>query len=194
MTKIAVVLTEGFADWECAYLLGAGRAFYGLKPTIVTPGGSAVRSMGGLTALPMEPLEIVSSETFDILVLCGGTGWDTSEYLDVIALAGDFLAKGKTVAAICGATLGLARGGLLDDRAHTSNDLDYLGTAAAYKGKSHYREIVGAVVDRGLITAPGSAPASFTAEVFRAAGVPEQPIGEFLKMTGAEHVRAARTG
>ncbi len=191
MTKIAVVLTEGYADWECAYLIGAGRAFYGLTPVIVTPRGSAVVSMGNLTTLPMEPLEIISPQTYDILVLCGGTGWEQNEYADVIALADRFLLREKTVAAICGATLGLARAGLLNDRAHTSNGPEYLKDAPDYRGGAHYRDVKGSVRDKRLITAPGSAPAHFTAEIFREAGVPEAQIKEFLAMVGAEHIDAA---
>lgn len=187
MTKIAVVLTEGYADWECAWLLGAGRAYYGLSPIIVTPGGSTVVSMGNIITLPMEPLEIVAPETFDMLVLCGGRGWDENEFADVVSLAGGFLARDKSVAAICGATLGLARGGLLDDRAHTSNSPDYLQTAASYKGGAHYRNVKTAVRDRGLITAPGSAPIRFAAEIFREAGVGAAKIEEFLGIVGAEH-------
>ena len=28
--KVAIILTEGFSDWEYALLAGTGRAFYGL--------------------------------------------------------------------------------------------------------------------------------------------------------------------
>lgn len=38
----------------------------------------------------------------------------------------EFLATNKTVAAICGATLALARAGLLNDRQHTSNKTGYI--------------------------------------------------------------------
>ncbi len=188
MGKIAVVLTEGYADWECAYLNGAGRTFYGLDTVAVTPEGRAVVSMGGLMTLPADPLGLVSPQMHDMLVLCGGTGWDDNEFSEVIAAARQFLEIGKPVAAICGATLGLARGGLLNDRAHTSNSLDYLkSNAPSYAGDRHYRDGPGAVVDGNLITAPGSSPAHFTAEIFRAAGVPAPKIIEFLGMLGAEH-------
>ncbi|HVZ33831.1 MAG TPA: hypothetical protein VG963_15490, partial [Polyangiaceae bacterium] len=55
------------------------------------------------------------------------------------------------MAASCGATLGLARGGLLDDRLHASGALEYLA-ASGYKGASNYRS-ERAVTDGNLITA-----------------------------------------
>jgi putative intracellular protease/amidase len=192
MSKIAVVLTEGYADWECAWLNAIGRSMFGLNPIVVTPTGMTVISMGNLITLPMEPMEIVSPETFDILVLCGGVGWDENEFADVVGLAGAFLGEGKTVGAICGATLGLARAGLLDDRDHTSNSLAYLKSAPRYRGAERYRDTPGAVSDRRLVTAPGTAPAQFAAEIFRAAGATAAKIDEFLDMAAGEH--RARVG
>ena len=51
------------------------------------------------------------------------------------------------VAAICGATAGLAMGGLLDDRRHTSNAREYLA-ATGYRGSGLYRDLP-AVSDGG---------------------------------------------
>jgi putative intracellular protease/amidase len=140
---------------------------------------------------PQEPLAIVAPDTFDILVVCGGTGWGENEFPTVTETARTFLDAGNTVAAICGATFGFARAGLLNDRPHTSNSLDFLKKAPGYTGEKHYRDVVGAVVDDDLITAPGHAPAHFTAEIFRAAGVRDAKIEEFLGMLGAEHKAAA---
>ena len=73
---------------------------------------------------------------------------------------------GVPVAAICGATIAVARAGLLDDRAHTSNDPDYLAShAAEYRGARHYVEAL-AVRDRGVITASGVGPIEFAREIF----------------------------
>ena len=52
---------------------------------------------------------------------------------------------GVPVAAICGATAGLARAGLLDQRNHTSDAAGYLA-ATGYAGGAHY-------VDRRASTA-----------------------------------------
>ncbi|MFN2431952.1 MAG: DJ-1/PfpI family protein [Gemmatimonadota bacterium] len=69
------------------------------------------------------------------------------------------------VAAICGATAGLARGGLLDDRRHTSNAREYLA-ATGYGGGPLYEDSP-AVTDGELITAPAMAPLEFAYHIFR---------------------------
>ena len=68
------------------------------------------------------------------------------------------------MAAICGATAGLARGGLLDARPHTSNSREYVA-ATGYRGGAHYRDEP-TVVDGDLITAPAMAPLEFARAIF----------------------------
>ena len=69
------------------------------------------------------------------------------------------LDAGVPVAAICGATAGLARGGLLDERRHTSASAEYLAMTS-YAGGDHYVE-ERAVVDGELITAGPQSPVQF---------------------------------
>lgn len=69
---------------------------------------------------------------------------------------------------ICAGTLALARAGLFAKVAHTSNDRDRVATLVPeYQGKEHYRDVQRAVVDGGIIPAPGSAPGTFAAEFLR---------------------------
>ena len=70
-----------------------------------------------------------------------------------------FLDAGVPVAAICGATAGLARAGLLDERRHTSAAAEYLA-ATGYAGGDLYVD-ERAVVDRDLITAGPQSPVQF---------------------------------
>ncbi|MCK9587544.1 MAG: DJ-1/PfpI family protein [Methanothrix soehngenii] len=51
-------------------------------------------------------------------ILPGGIAWDGGKNSEVIEVARVFLDSGVPVAAICGATAGLARGGLLNCRRH----------------------------------------------------------------------------
>src|SRR6266576_774751 len=80
------------------------------------------------------------------------------------AAARRFLAAGVPVAAICGATFGLALEGLLDDRAHTSNAAEYLALSGYAGGDRFVAEP--AVVDGDLITASGVAPVHFARAIF----------------------------
>ena len=47
---MAVVLTEGFADWEYALIGGIGGPFYGLDVQYFAPAAGPVHSQGGLAA------------------------------------------------------------------------------------------------------------------------------------------------
>jgi putative intracellular protease/amidase len=188
VSGVAVLLTPGFADWECAYLLGVGVAFHGLRATTASPDGGAVVSQGGLRVHPDAAMRSVRPEAFDALVLVGGTSWASEHACDPGPLCRSFLAAGKVVAAICGGTLGLARAGLLNDRCHTSNASDFLAANAApgYAGAAHYVDSPIAVRDGNVITASGTAPVSFTAEVMRAAGIDEHDVQQFVTMLADE--------
>jgi len=100
-----------------------------------------------------------------MLILPGGSSWDLGQENEAIRLARTFLDSGHPVAAICGATAGLARDGLLDQRKHTSNSPEYLA-ATGYRGHSLY-EKAPAVTDRNLVTASGVAPLEFAQHIFR---------------------------
>lgn len=107
----------------------------------------------------------------EVLVVVGGTLWETERAPDIRALLNEQFQRGATTAGICGGTLALARAGLLNGRAHTSNDAGFLTRhAEGYTGQRHFVASAAAVVDDRVITAPGSAPVSFTAAVFSAAG------------------------
>jgi putative intracellular protease/amidase len=69
------------------------------------------------------------------------------------------------VAAICGATAGLARVGVLDQRRHTSNAIAYL-KGTGYRGTDRYEDVP-AFDDGLLITAGGMAPLEFARAIFK---------------------------
>jgi putative intracellular protease/amidase len=98
-----------------------------------------------------------------MLILPGADTWLTGGNGAFAAKARELLDAGVPVAAICGATLGLAVEGLLDDRDHTSNAAVVL-EASGYGGGSRYRDEP-AVTDRQLVTATATAPVEFAREV-----------------------------
>ncbi len=74
------------------------------------------------------------------------------QHQPILERAVSFLEAGKTVAAIYGATLGLAKQGILNRYQHTGNALFYLQSIDTYRGSSYYIDKV-AVQDQNLITA-----------------------------------------
>ncbi len=191
MTKrIAVVLLDEFADWELGLFAAAARAWLGASVDHYTPGGCVVRSMGGLRVTPEAALETLESGRFDALAVIGSSGWEAADAPDVGPIIRAMLSAGRPVGAICGGTLAAARAGVLDGRRHTSNAMDYLsGHVANYDG-SLYLDSPRAVVDGGLVTAPGTAPASFATGLLGLIWPDHPLIGELSAMIAAEHRNA----
>ncbi|MBC9714566.1 DJ-1/PfpI family protein [Streptomyces sp. TRM66268-LWL] len=161
---VHIAVYDTFADWETGHattgLVGAG-----FETRTVAPNAEPVTTMGGLRILPDMALADLKPEDSSLLILTGADLWDSGDDLAPFARkAREFLDAGVPVAAICGATAGLAREGLLDDRAHTSAVSFYLD-ATGYKGGERYVE-TDAVTDGVLITAGPTEPVAFAREVF----------------------------
>lgn len=161
---------DSVADWEYGHLvveLRTGR-FTQVPYEIRTVAESLapVTTMGGLRILPdlaladLDPSGDPSSS--GLLILPGSGFWDAGGGAEFVDVAAKFLAAGVPVAAICGATAGLARAGLLDERRHTSAAPEYLA-ATGYAGAAHYVDDQRAVADAGLVTAGPQAPVQFAA-------------------------------
>jgi putative intracellular protease/amidase len=169
---IHVLVFDGLADWEPGHALAELRRSGGLDVVAVGFTANAVTTMGGLRILPELLLSAVVPGDVRLLLLPGGEMWE-GEYpraaLDALLRA--LTEKRIPVAAICGATLALARVGLLDDRRHTSNAPEYLAQyAASYKGSRYYVPEL-AIRDRGVITASGLGCVEFAREIFEELGV-----------------------
>jgi len=170
-SAVHLLVFDGFADWEPALALAELRRSGGLEVVTVGFTAAPVRSMGGIRVLPDLALAAVDPARVRLLLLPGGELWE-AEYPreELEALLGRLEGAGTPIAAICGATLALARAGLLDDRAHTSNDPAYLKRATTYRGADRYVDTL-AVRDRGIITASGLGATEFAREVFDELGV-----------------------
>jgi putative intracellular protease/amidase len=177
MKTIALYATDTMADWEYSYLVAGiamareqGDERYQLK--VVSDGGGEVTSLGGLHIRPED--DLADLDDVAALILPGGDTWGEG-HDGVLSLAGELLSSGTPVGAICGATLGIARRGLLNDRPHTSNALEFVATATEYAGSAHYRE-ERVVSDGTLVTAPGTAPLEFAKAMFEILELFPQPI------------------
>jgi len=172
---VHLAVYDTFADWETgfatAYLARGGHPIRTVGASAETP---AV-SVGGLRVLPDLALDDIRPEDSSLLILPGADLWDTTDDLAPFARkAREFLAAGTPVAAICGATAGLAREGLLDERDHTSAVSFYLA-ATGYRGGHRYTE-ADAVTDGALVTAGPTEPVAFAREILRLLGVYEGEV------------------
>jgi putative intracellular protease/amidase len=169
MQDVVLYATDTMADWEYAYLTAGLTMATEQQPDrfrlrVLADGQQEVTTAGRLRLRTDGDLGEVAVDAVALLVLPGADSWfDGHER--VLDLARALLDMGTPVAGICGATYGLARAGLLDSRAHTSNARDFLATSG-YAGADHYRD-ERVVDDGGLITAPATAPVEFSAAVFR---------------------------
>ncbi|MEK8213803.1 type 1 glutamine amidotransferase family protein [Paenibacillus sp. FSL L8-0463] len=172
--KAYLYVFNTMSDWEYGYLiaeLNTGRYFKkDLAPLkVVTVGANKemISTMGGLNIKPDISIDECTFQSKDLLVLPGGNTWGEDIHQPVLKKVGQALQLGTIVAAICGATEGLANNGYLDSRKHTSNNLEYLKMVCPnYKGEK-FHEIGPAVSGENLVTASGVAPLEFAMEVLK---------------------------
>lgn len=102
-------------------------------------------------------------------MLIGGTSWRTDEAKRIAPIVKLAYKNGKTIGAICDATVFLGINGLLNDRRHTSNTRESLKEAAKenYTNSENYFHEQ-AVRDSNLITANGTGYLEFAGEVLLA--------------------------
>jgi putative intracellular protease/amidase len=166
-SAVHVLVFDGFADWEPAFALAELRRSAGLN--VVTVGFTAVpvRSMGGLRVVPDRTLAGLDPADVRLFILPGGDLWEGQYPRTELEAVLTALHRAEVpIAAICAGTLALARAGLLDDHAHTSNERGYIERMVpAYAGSNLYVDEL-AVRDRGVITASGVGPTEFAREIF----------------------------
>jgi putative intracellular protease/amidase len=178
--KVHVAVYDTLADWEVGFATAhINSPAWQRQPgryQVVSIGESrdVVTSMGGMRIAPDVTLDQVGAEDSAMLILPGADTWLTGDNTAFAKKARTFLEAGVPVAAICGATGGLAAEGLLDDRRHTSNALEFL-ESTGYQGRDHYVDEP-AVTDGILITASSTAPAEFAREVLAQLGVYEPGV------------------
>jgi len=161
---VHLFVLDTLADWEPGFAVAhVNRPAPGVpsRYRVRTVGNdrNPVRSIGGVTIVPDLAIDELRPADSALLILPGADLWTEPATDPALAKAREFIGAGVPVAAICGATFGLARAGLLDDRRHTSNDAGWLASSG-YQGAAHYVQQP-AVDDRGVITASAMAPLEF---------------------------------
>jgi putative intracellular protease/amidase len=172
--KVYFYILNTMADWEYGFLLAelnSKRYFLPSKKDIeiitVSNDKNTKTSMGGFKITPDITINELDFSNEDFLILPGADKWLENENEEILIKSKEFINNDMNVAAICGATLGLAKHGALDLKLHTSIDKEYLKMLCPeYRGEEHYVDAV-VVNNRRLITASGIAPIEFSYEVIK---------------------------
>lgn len=169
---VYLLVFDGFADWEPAHAVAELRRNGQYRVEAVGVTRDAVTSMGGLAVVPSRTVAEVDPADVAVFILPGGDRWETAPMESAIeALLKRLDEQRVPIAAICGATVGISKIGVVRGRRHTSNGLRYLQSHVAdYTDAAHYVDAP-AVRDRGLITASGLADVEFAREIFEELGV-----------------------
>lgn len=160
---VHLALYDNLIDSEVGHLLVELRSgrFTGTRFNVVTVAETSepITTMAGVRTVPDMLLSDLDPSQSALLILAGADMWDAGGGVEFAATARAFLEADVPVAAICGATAGLARAGVLDERDHTSASPEYL-RLTGYAGVDRY---IGAraVVDARLITAGPQSPVQF---------------------------------
>lgn len=189
--RIALVLIEGWADWEYGYLAGIATSWLGCELKVISLQQGPVTSLSGVSAVPHDLLNYITPGEYDAIALIGSDRWQEHETSIASPVVMGCCHDGAVVGAICGGTIALARSGMLNDVPHTSNAPDYLPKfAKEYKGQGKYQTVPHAVRSGRIITAPASAPATFATE-FLTALLPDKAkdIAGYAKLLAAEHMK-----
>lgn len=174
MGKVYLYVLNTLSDWEIGFLtaeINTGRYFKkGVeKPELIKVGNglSSIVTMGGMLISPEQDIAKVDFTEGDILILPGADTWLNEENQKMLDMVEGLLEKKVVIAGICGATIGLASKGVLNERKHTSNDKGFLKMICKeYSGEDLYLEDP-ALRDGNLITATGIAPLDFTYQVLK---------------------------
>jgi len=164
---VYLLVVEGFADWEPAHAVAELRRHGQFRIETVGLTLEPVRSMGGLQVLPSTTVAEVSVSDVAAFILPGGDRWEKTRMepeLETLLIQLD--RAGVPIAAICGATVAIARIGLLRGRRHTSNGLEYLKLHVPDYTDAETYVHAPAVRDARLITASGLADVEFARELF----------------------------
>jgi len=156
----------------------------------VSPVGSAAQDVEVVG--PHITVEQLDPSDSAMLILPGADTWLAGRNTRFVDAASRFLEAGVPVAAICGATVGLANAGLLNDRVHTSNAAQIL-ESDGYQGHDRYRYDL-AVIDGDLITASGIAPVEFARAIFERLAFYNRTINDNWYLLYGQHDAAGFFG
>jgi len=117
-STVHLFVFDTLADWEPGFAVAginnpdAMKAPGRYQVRTVAAARDPITTIGGVRILPDLSLDQLEPADSVMLILPGGESWDQGGNAEAVETAKTFLAAGVPVAAICGATAGLARGAI----------------------------------------------------------------------------------
>lgn len=174
--KIGLVFIENYADWEYGLLAASAVEWFGVDVVALTPDAGTVTSIAGFKRTGERGITANENDDLDAVAAIGSDRWTAPDTPDATELLKAVEARGGIVGGICAGTLALARAGLFAGRSHTSNGKDWIEQKLPnYPGREHYRDVPFAVADNRIVSAAGTAPATFAIR-FLEALLPEKAV------------------
>ena len=162
-----LLVFDGLADWEPAHALCQINKSQRFEVLTVGFTKSSVTTMGGLALTPDITLSEVDAGKTAMLILPGGDMWQEKTHPNLIHLLHWLHKENVPIAAICAATLEIARAGLTHKTHHTSNSKKYLKSMVPQYADEDFYVTELAVTDKNLITASGLGSLEFGREVIK---------------------------
>jgi putative intracellular protease/amidase len=173
--KAYVLVFDGFADWEAALIMCELKKMEQIEVVTVGFTKERIHSMGGLKVIPDISLEEVQVDGALIFIMPGGEMWEGFSSVELSSLLQKLHESNVYIAAICGATLFLAKEGFFNERKHTSNSKSYLKeNVPSYKDGLYQEKL--AVTDDTIITASGLGCIEFAFEILEALSIYDKTI------------------
>jgi len=179
--EILLLLTDRFADWESAYAAMGINSTGEYTVKTIAIDKAPKNTIGGMRVeVDCEIGDYQNFENSAVIIMPGGFSWQENVYAEIT----EFLKKAQTfsvpIAAICGATIFLAKNGFLDNVKHTGDEFEYFENLEGYNGKENFvsRQVI---ADKGFITANETAAVEFAYEIFKALKLyPDEDIEEWF--------------
>ncbi|MCL2415913.1 MAG: DJ-1/PfpI family protein [Defluviitaleaceae bacterium] len=169
--EVLLFLTDQWADWEASHaIVGINFAEEYTVKTIGIDKQPKV-SIGGMRAeIDYSVSDYRNFDNLAMIILVGSFSWAQNRYDEIADFVRKVNKNGVTVAAICGATIFLAKHGFLNNIKHTGDESEYfeemLENEKEYKGQEYF-SVTQVINDGGFITANETAALEFACEIFR---------------------------
>ena len=179
---VHLFIFDAMEDWEAGLAVAAINSpqFQSVpgRYRVVTVASSLkpITTTGGVLIQPDVALQAVSPDSSAMLILPGGRSWESDAHAEALQLASRFMSSGTPVAAICAATVALARAGFLDRLCHAGDAREYL-ISSSHRGTAFYCGMP-SIGGNGAISGSAVAPVDFAREIFRMLNLYSRGPGE----------------